>query len=184
MRVLRPHQPPPVGDPVDMGIHTNPFFIITEGDHEVSGFPSDSLQLHQLLYGIGHPSAVSLDNLPAEIPDRSGFDPIKANRINRFFNPFRGQPGHLFRCLRDSKETFRGLSGHFVLRSQTEKAGDQNLERVPFRRGHLIEPREPERGHLLLQDGPVSDEVSQGHECGFETIHERNGRWIFSPFGL
>ena len=80
---------------------------------------------------------VSLDNLPAEIPDRSGFDPVKANRINRFFNPFRGQPGHLFRCLGDSKETLRGLSGHFVLRSQTEKAGDQNLERVPFRGGHL-----------------------------------------------
>jgi hypothetical protein len=44
-RGLGSHQPPSIGYPVDMGIHTDPLLIVTMCDYEVGGFSSDAFQL-------------------------------------------------------------------------------------------------------------------------------------------
>ena len=76
---------------MDVGIDTDPIFVVAECHNKVGCLSSNAFEHEQFFYGVGHPSVVFLKNHSAEISNSFGFHPVESDRIDRSFDLLSGQ---------------------------------------------------------------------------------------------
>lgn len=111
---------------MDMGIYTDARLSEPEGDHEVCGFPSHSLEGQKFLDIVRNFTTETFDNIPADLADGDCFVSVKSGGINRFFDDSLRQADHFIGGIGKLEQTCAGNSSDFIFCTEADQAGDQN----------------------------------------------------------
>jgi hypothetical protein len=132
-----------------MRVNTYARQTMAYGDNKIRRFPPNTRQGEQLVYFARDTPLISLQEVPANPEDISGFRLVKAYRIDDLGDFIRRQTKDVLRSLRTSKKARSRLVGYLILGSQTEQTRDKHLEWVASPRHSADRRLAPFTDHFL-----------------------------------
>src|SRR5258708_2539461 len=82
---------PAIRNPVNMGVHANSRFLVSERDYQIRCLSADAFEFQKLINVVGYLARIIAQQKFANLPDDLGFSAVETYGENRFLNGFRGK---------------------------------------------------------------------------------------------
>jgi hypothetical protein len=120
---------PAIHDSMDMRVHADPRFSISQRDCEIRRLPADPRKLNELIDRLRNPSLIFFQKDRADLFDVFRFVSIEAHGINGFLDGRQGKRLHRARRFSQLEQSLTCRVGRFVLSPKRKNTGDQDGER-------------------------------------------------------